>query len=224
MSQNQVFVTQEIYHVYNRGANGQDIFFSEKDYIRFQRLLLVLNTTKRIEYKTSEQKSLVEIKSGYDQQLVKIHTYVLMKNHFHIMLEQVVDGGISKFMSKLLTSYTMYVNRKYKRSGVLFQGLFKAKHVGTEHIYFDYLFSYIHLNPIKYIEPRWKEGLIGNLPNVLEFLSQYRYSSYLDYKGITRDENTILHAQYKSIENIYGVNPQITVEKWTQMCAIESRV
>lgn len=222
MSQNQVFVTEEIYHVYNRGASGQDIFFSETDYIRFQRLLLVLNTTKRIEYKTTEQKSLVEIKNTYDQQLVKIHTYVLMKNHFHIMLEQVVDGGISKFMSKLLTSYTMYVNRKYKRSGVLFQGLFKAKHVGTEHVYFDYLFSYIHLNPIKYIEPKWKEGVIGDVSNVLDFLSQYRYSSYLDYKGTIRDENIILHDQYKGMENMYGVNPQKTIEKWIQICGAKS--
>jgi len=221
MSQNQSFVTGEIYHVYNRGASGQDIFLHENDYIRFQRTLFILNTHKRVEYKLTEQKSLKDIVHEPNEGLVKIHAYVLMKNHFHILIEQVSDGGISKFMSKLLTGYTMYVNRKYKRSGVLFQGLFKAKHIGDNQVYFDYLFSYIHLNPIKYIEPKWKEGIITDRKKVETFLSQYIYSSYLDYHHMIRDENIILDSEYKIFEGKYGIDVQKTIDDWVKICSIQ---
>ena len=78
--------------------------------------------------------------------LTAIAAYCLMPNHFHILVHEKVEGGISKFMQKLMTSYTMYINKKYDRTGALFGSSFKAVHV-TDDNHLKYLFAYINLNP-----------------------------------------------------------------------------
>lgn len=105
-----------------------------------------------------------------------------MPNHFHLILEQSVENGTSKFMQKLGTGYTMFFNTKYERSGVLFQGTFKAIPVENE-TYLTHLSRYIHLNPVELKEPEWKEKGIKNWKLVNQFLENYRWSSYLDYIG-----------------------------------------
>ncbi len=114
-----------------------------------------------------------------------------MPNHFHLLVKEKEDGNISSFMEKLGTSYAMYFNRKYKRSGVLFQNTFKAEHVSRDE-YLKYLYAYIHLNPVKLIEPLWKEEGIRNLPAAQKYLEAYRYSSYADYVTGKREESAIL--------------------------------
>ena len=114
-----------------------------------------------------------------------------MPNHFHILAKEVIEGGISKFMSKLSTGYSMYFNRKYKRSGSLFEGRFKIIHANRDE-YLKYLFVYIHLNPIKLIDPSWKEKGIKDMLKVEKYLASYKYSSYLDYNGVSRLENGLL--------------------------------
>ena len=95
-------------------------------------------------------------------------------------------------MQKLTTAYVMYYNKKYERTGGLFEGRFKAEHLDSD-IYLKYIFSYIHLNPIKLIDEDWKENGIKNKKNVLEYLSNYKYSSYIDYIGKERIQNKILN-------------------------------
>jgi putative transposase len=94
-------------------------------------------------------------------------------------------------MQKVGTAYSMYFNKKYNRTGGLFEGKFKSQHAG-ENKYLKYLFSYIHLNPIKIIDPGWKEHGIKNKEDVLVYLRKYTYSSYLDFLGEKRDQNKIL--------------------------------
>ncbi len=115
--------------------------------------------------------------------LVKIIAYCLMPNHYYLLLRQVRDGGIVRFMQKLGTGYTMYFNERYKRNGVLFQGKFKSIFVDKEK-YFLTLLNYIHLNPVEFGEPDWKEKGIKDWREVHKFLENYRWSSYLDYIGI----------------------------------------
>ena len=80
-----------------------------------------------------------------------------MPNHFHILVKEKIENGISKFMGKLTTGYSMYFNKRYDRTGSLFQGVFKSVHADSDE-YLKYLFAYIHLNPIKLINPEWKEN------------------------------------------------------------------
>jgi putative transposase len=115
-----------------------------------------------------------------EETLVNTGAYCLMPNHFHILVKEKAENGTSKFMQKVSTAYSMYFNKKYKRTGGLFEGKFKSQHMSTDR-YLKYIFSYIHLNPIKLIDSKWKEKGLKNLKESLIHLKTYQYSSYLDY-------------------------------------------
>jgi putative transposase len=114
------------------------------------------------------------------KRLVAIGAYCLMPNHFHLYVTPLVEGGVSKFMQRVLTAYTMFFNERHKRSGVLFQGAFKAEHAETDR-YARYLFSYIHLNPAKLRDPQWRELGVRDLRAMREYLHSYPYSSMKEY-------------------------------------------
>ena len=114
-----------------------------------------------------------------------------MPNHFHFLVKEITEGGISKFMEKITTGYSLYFNTKHKRSGALFQGTFKAQHVHFDE-YLKYLYAYIHLNPVKIVDTGWGDRKIENTQKAEEFLKSYHHSSYVDYLGEVRDENIIL--------------------------------
>lgn len=120
--------------------------------------------------------------------------YCLLPNHFHLLIRQNKDVSVSKFILKVATSYSMYFNKKYNRSGGLFESRFKSKHVDSDE-YLKYLFSYIHLNPVKLIDESWKENNITDKENARRFLEDYRYSSYSDYLGSKRMESVILNKE-----------------------------
>jgi len=184
------FVQREFYHLYNRGNSKQIIFKDKGDYKHFIGLLYACNQTENFKADNLQKdEGLFNVKRK--NLLVNIGAYCLMPNHFHILITQIEDDGISKFMKKLLTGYVMYFNKKYKRTGSLFEGRFKSEHVNNDN-YLKYLYSYIHLNPVKLIQKDWKESGIKNKKEVLDFLKNYKYSSYLDYFGINRVENKVL--------------------------------
>lgn len=95
------------------------------------------------------------------------------------------------FMKKLGTGYSMYFNKRYQRTGVLFQGRYKSEHVDSDR-YLKYLFSYIHLNPIKLIQADWKERGVHNIEQAQQYLASYQYSSLLDYQQSNREEKVII--------------------------------
>jgi putative transposase len=97
-------------------------------------------------------------------------------------------------MQKLLTAYSQYFNKKYERTGTLFSSRFKASHAESDE-YLKYLFSYIHLNPVKLIKPDWKEN--GVDPEMCrKFINSYKFSSHPDYDGVVREERLILNREY----------------------------
>ena len=185
------FVPQEYYHIYNRGNSKQKIFHDEQDYERFMCLLYSVNTKQKIISRLLFKNIFI---FDREKNLVSIGAYCLMPNHFHILITQTENGSISKFMQKLTTAYSMYYNKKHKRTGSLFEGKFKSEYLDND-LYLKYVFSYIHLNPIKLIQKNWKEEGIKDKINVINFLKNYKYSSYIDYlnEKITRKESTILN-------------------------------
>lgn len=115
--------------------------------------------------------------------LVRILAYCAMGNHFHLLLEEIQEGGITQFMRKLGTGYAGYFNRKHDRVGRLFQNTFKSIRVKDER-YLQYLLVYINvLNPAGIIEPNWKQEGIQSIEKVLDFAEQYQWSSHMDYLG-----------------------------------------
>jgi len=189
------FETGEFYHVYNRGTDKRIIFVDDADYKRFIKLLFICNSDQSVHLSNIEYqgRTLINlVNNGRGESLVDIGAYCLMPNHFHMILHEKVDGGISSFMKKLLTAYSMYFNNKHERTGSLFEGKFKAIHVNTDD-YLEYLFAYIHLNPVKLIELNWKEGEVINTEEAKKFLESYKYSSYFDYVGKIREELCLIN-------------------------------
>ena len=182
------FVQGEYYHLYNRGNSKQTIFKDKKDYNHFVYLLYLSNTKKNFRINDISKDF---FNFNQEQQLVSIGAWVLMPNHFHILITEKEEGGISKFMQKLSTAYSMYYNKKYKRTGGLFEGKFKSQHLNTDR-YLKYIFSYIHLNPIKLIQKDWKEEGIKDKQEAINYLDKYFYSSYLDFIEEKRYQNKIL--------------------------------
>lgn len=115
-----------------------------------------------------------------------------MPNHFHILVYEKVDNGISTFIQKLSTAYSMYFNKRYDRLGSLFEGKFKAKHIDSDP-YLNWIFSYMHTNPIKLFKSDWKEEGISDFAAVYDFINNYRYSSYYDYFIGERFEKNIIN-------------------------------
>lgn len=195
MSRNIKLVSGELYHLYNRGTEKRKIFMRRNDYDRFLVLLYLCNSTKPVRLDDFPQgrtlrKVFMEFNRG--ESLADLCAYCLMPNHFHLLVREKTEGGISRFMQKLMTGFTMYFNIRYERPGALFQGKYKATHVNDDQ-YLKYLLSYIHLNPIKLIEPKWKETGIANRSRAEKWLENYQYSSWLDYCGKDRIERRILN-------------------------------
>ena len=184
------FVKGEYYHVYNRGNSKQKIFHDKQDYFHFMNLLFLCNDTENL-----RAFNIFRDKNDYlnhnKENIVYIGAYCIMPNHFHILITEQQEGGISKFMQKLSTAYAMYYNQKYKRTGSLFEGKFKSVHMSNDK-QIKYLFSYIHLNSIKLIQKDWKEKGIKNKKEALGYLNDYQYSSYLEFLGVQRVYNNIL--------------------------------
>lgn len=154
------------YHIFNRGVARQKIFLEKEDYEMFLRNLNSLPTLR-----------------NYDH---SIYSYVLMPNHFHLLL-QAKRIPLSKIMSSLSTSYSMYFNRKYKRVGPLFQNRFKSK-LCQKDSYFLGASRYIHLNPIE-------SGLTKNIKD-------YPWSSFQEIFG--QSEYTIIDKN--EIERLIGAS------------------
>lgn len=192
------FITGEYYHIYNRGIDKRVIFKSRKDYERFVMLLFVSNSdlqSFRLDNLINQQhktfNEILVIDRG--EPLVSIGAWCLMANHFHLLLRQEVDGGITKFMRKLGVGYSMFFNIKYERTGALFGGLFKSKLIGVDDNYMRHLFGYIHINPLEIMFPNWKEQIKRPSAGMKKFLESYHYSSYLDYIGKDRVEKNIIN-------------------------------
>jgi putative transposase len=185
------FIEGEFYHIYNRGNSKQKIFHDKNDYERFVNLLFLSNTSNSFNsYNLFKDGHLYDF--DRDETLVDIGAYCLMPNHFHVLVKAKMEGGISKFMQKLTTAYVMYYNQKYERTGSLFEGKFKSQYLGDDR-YLKYIFSYIHLNPVKLIEPKWKELGLKDKNKAISFLIEYKYSSYLDYKKTSREQTVIIN-------------------------------
>lgn len=179
-----LFVENGYYHIYNRGVDKRVIFQDDQDYKVFLYYL---------KYYLSPQPTLAELLSSsvpagvtpvgitatripeslYGK--ISLLTYCLMPNHFHLQVKQKEINGISKLVLKIATNYSMYFNKKYKRVGRLFQGVYRAVLIKDDN-QLIHLSRYIHTNPFL----TSLTSLAGVTPIRIE---KYPYSSYGDYLG-----------------------------------------
>ena len=143
MAQRKVeFAVGEYYHVFNRGVDKRDIFSNKNDVQRFLQGMREFNCTDAIGslYLNGRRED-----KKPSKQIVNIIAYCLNPNHFHFILEEMEDMGITRFMHRLSGGYTTYFNLLNKRSGSLFQGVFKAKHINSNE-YLLHASAYVNLN------------------------------------------------------------------------------
>jgi len=182
-------VIGEIFHVLNRGVDKRKIFLDDRDYLRFIHDLFEFNDVNPAlnigRYLNGSQLNDLRnqsISRTPRKLIVEILAFCLMPNHFHLLLRQRMEGGITKFMRKLGIGYANYFNQKYERTGTLFQGRYKAVLVNRE-VHFIHLPYYIHFNPLDLLMLDWRTRKIKNYKKAVKFLESYRWSSHLDYIG-----------------------------------------
>jgi len=184
------FAAGNIYHVINRGVDKRPIAMDDEDRFRFIHDLFEFNDTgpiNNIAYSFQQNSKVIArpyigIERKPRKLLVEILAFCLMPNHYHLLLRPNFDDAVSHFMKRLNMGFARYINEKYKRSGALFQGRFKAMQV-TEEAHFIHLPYYIHFNPLDLEVPEWRERELKNYDVAINFLEKYRWSSHLDYLG-----------------------------------------
>ncbi len=176
-------------HVYNRGNNKEKIFLDEQDYRSF---LLRLGLSLGFTQEELANENLLHLpysriritgsKGGY-----KLHSFCLMPNHFHLLIEQTGNEPIAKLVLRLCTSYAKYFNAKYQRVGHVFQDQYKSVLIESDP-QLMWLSSYIHMNPVK--------------DHLVKHPKEHPWSSYKDYIG----ERALIMTETSFLKSIFGSN------------------
>lgn len=193
------FAIGEWYHCYNRGVDKRITYEDGRDYRRFLEQMYLANSEtplRRDDIGTQNFEKILQIPRS--ELLVSIGAFCLMPNHFHLVLKEIVENGITAFMQKLGTAYAMYFNGRYTRTGNLFIKPFRSRHVDDDD-YLQHLVNYVHCNPAELYEPKWKTGNVRNLQALTEKLIKYSYSSL----GAYEDSRLPTHALLD--ENVFDV-------------------
>ncbi len=187
------FVKNHFYHIFNRGVEKRTIFLNDSDRWRFLQGLFLFNDEESsanllwqlerdhgvVNFRVLKDFFVTQTKPKPRHPLVRIMADCLMPNHYHLLLEEIVDGGISRFMHKLGTGYTQYFNKKYERVGSLLQGPFKAALVDDE-MYLKYLLVYINvINPSELCEAKPST----EIEEITRFAEEFSWSTHQEYAG-----------------------------------------
>ncbi len=143
--------TGEFFHIYNRGVNKNEIFFSERNYLYFHQRMM----------------------NAHNPAAVEIIVYCLMPNHFHFILRQLQPSAISDFLKDVCDGYVKAINNERSRSGHLFEGKYKMKHINSDE-YLLHLSRYIHLNPVR--------------AKLVSSAEEWLYSSCREYYGLQQSK------------------------------------
>lgn len=207
-----------IYHIVKRGVEKRDIFLKPQDYSRFILGLEFCNGNNPADLwslvgtvPTKLKDRVQERRKTKKSPIVEVLAFVLMPNHIHLILREVMEGGISLYIRKL-GGYSTYFNKQYKRVGPLFQSRFKDVPVRDD-IQLHNTFVYVHTNPVELWESKWKEFHVQDPPKALRQLKTYQFSSFNDYIG---QETFPFAVNRVFFLNFYGGEQQCrqAVEDW----------
>ena len=204
------FAVGEWYHCYNRSIEKRISFEDTRDYHRFLELLYLANDElplRREDIGNRKFEEMLNIPRG--KRLVAIGAFCLMPNHFHLVLKEVSEGGITAFMRKIGTAYAVYFNARHERTGNLFLKPFRSRHVSSDR-YFQHLINYVHCNPAALYEPKWKTSHVVDPQFLGERIAAYPYSSLSSHTGARPPTRAILDAE------IFSVARTVSIQKMLQ--------
>ena len=204
------FANGEFYHIYNRGVDKRSVFLDDTDFERFLQSMREFNSQKPIGSLFENSFRNKDQLGNRVAKLVDIVAYCLNKNHYHLILAQKIEGGISEFMHRLGTGYTQSFNIKYKRNGALFQGKFKALHVDSNE-YLLNLSAYVNLNnqvhkiKNKMIKSSWEEYIDVNNHMCAKDIVLKQFDTLSEYKNFAGSSLQDILARkklYKEMEKL----------------------
>lgn len=183
MDRKEKFLPGEYYHIYCRTILNIPEFKDFKNAERLSQAFLLANSTNSShafsylrKSKSATMKNAVEIAQG-GEKIVDVVCYSIMPNHYHLLLKEVKDGGITEFIRKCNTSIAKYINIKNERKGSLFESKFKSRHVNSNE-YLTHLSVYINLNPLDFISGKeWRTGKLKDWEKNKKELLNYDWSS-----------------------------------------------
>jgi putative transposase len=166
------FAPHQMWHVYNRGTFGRNIFADDLDYkvlLSYFKICLTEEKPGKEELKNMPLlENIINLRRMQLYKSVELVSYCLMPNHYHLLLYQYDEDGITRLMRSIMTGYAMYYNRRHESYGHLFQGPYKGVHVDEDE-YWQHISRYIHLNPT----------------DISRDYKSYEYSSYKYTAGAT---------------------------------------
>lgn len=209
-------MTGDIYHICNRGIEKGKIFYTKKDYRRFLECLYKFNNTDgAIRTDKTHFSNFPPRKKQ-----VEVLKWTLMSNHYHLLLYEVINGGVVDFIKRLGNGYTKYINTKNQRSGYLFQNKAKCILV-TDESHFLHIPFYIDLNPfdLQSFQPR---DMVGSPAEVIEKLkNQYSWTSLGSYYGTTEFDPIINKDLFYEV---FDTNPARYAEDFIDLLGEKIRI
>ncbi|OHB06398.1 MAG: hypothetical protein A3B16_00335 [Candidatus Zambryskibacteria bacterium RIFCSPLOWO2_01_FULL_45_43] len=174
------YTTDSIIHVMKRGARGMDIVGGKTDKWYFIKSLFLLNDaySDRNWHRETAGLPLFKRPDHWPERnsLTRILAWVLMPNHFHLLLQEKSEGGTAKFMQRLCGSMSLCFNLKYKNNGSIFQGAYKAKVVDDDS-YLRHLLFYIQVKNVLELYPGGLVAALKNFDKAWEWALKYPFSS-----------------------------------------------
>jgi len=198
----------ELYHVINRGVDGRNIFQDDTDRARFVHDLYEFNDTvaapEFLNITIPEMSG--RTTSRHRERLIDIHGWKLVTNHFHLLISERIENGITLFLRKM-SGYARYFNERHGRHGTLFQGRTKKILIENES-HFLYILHYVHLNALDDLPgfKKWRERDKVGIPNLkiaFEHLEKDRWSSYQDYCGGTNFPSILTKTLFEDCRGDY---------------------
>lgn len=197
MFRKEKFIPGEYYHIYNRTLFNHPEFTDYKNSERLKQAFLLANSTHSSrafqflrDNKNATIEGALEI-AMHGEKLVDVLCYTIMPDHYHLLLKERQEKGISNFIHKCNISVAKYINIKNNRSGPLFGSLFRSKHIVTND-YLLHLSLYIHLNPLDFlIGKQWREHRIRNWDQIKNKLINYPYSSLKKFLDVNHEDKII---------------------------------
>lgn len=195
----QPFGIDSYVHVVKRGARGEPITGDELDRKRFARLLYYLNDEHRSDFWEEDVRRLSAFERPEHwperRPLVKVVAWTLMPNHFHLLLQEIQDAGVTRFMQSLCGSMSRHFNEKYDEQGSLFQGAYRSRTIGTDR-YLRWAISYVlvknvfelysggYAHAVKEFDKAWKWGTENYVYSSLKEATRLEGSPVVDASTI----------------------------------------
>ena len=216
-----------VYHILNRGVEKRKIFLKNQDYSRFifgleffndkdsNDLWKVLSRGGTVPPRVLEERIAAE-RNRKQKPIVELLAFTLIPNHYHLILKEIREGGISLFMRKM-GGYSTYFNKQYARVGSLLQSRYTSVRIEND-VQLNNVFVYVHTNPVELVEPEWKKFKVQNSKKAVEYLENYKWSSYHDYVG---NPTFPLATQRTFFLNFYGKedNCRQVIKDWIEFKA-----